>query len=278
VLKNILLFLYRFAKCIDRMPAMGSRSQMRKFKRRRWGAGLILLMSLAIVVLGVALFFRTEPSQRTGSAALLVERVSVPMISEAPQAVSEQAAPEEEQQAAAQTADSPAKKERDQNQQATAEKPAIPVPKTNEMWLTIPKMDLYDNYVSNSNSLAALDQGAAKRTQTKFPWQEDANTYISAHRVGWPGTQSYYQFYDLPLLSFGDKVYLYDANGTLYTYEVTEIFEVAPSETWVTSQVAGRDMISLQTCIENYGDYWSMGPNWYVRYVVRADRVAVTPA
>ncbi len=32
-------------------------------------------------------------------------------------------------------------------------------------------------------------------------------------------------------------------------------------------------MISLQTCIEDYGDYWTMGPNWYVRYVVRADRV-----
>jgi sortase A len=53
---------------------------------------------------------------------------------------------------------------------------------------------------------------------------------------------------------------------------------VAPSETWVVHQAAGRDMVSLQTCIENYGDYWTMGPNWFVRYVVRADRVAVTPA
>jgi sortase A len=79
------------------------------------------------------------------------------------------------------------------------------------------------------------------------------------------------------LLEYGDKIYLYDANGTTYTYEVTEIFEVAPSETWVVHQAAGRDMVSLQTCIENYGDYWTMGPNWFVRYVVRADRVAVTP-
>jgi hypothetical protein len=37
-------------------------------------------------------------------------------------------------------------------------------------------------------------------------------------------------------------------------------------------------MLSLQTCIENYGDYWTMGPNWYVRYVVRADRVSVQTA
>ena len=50
-----------------------------------------------------------------------------------------------------------------------------------------------------------------------------------------------------------------------------------PSETWVASSDPGRDMVSLQTCIETYGDYWTMGPNWYVRYVVRADRVSVVP-
>jgi sortase A len=251
------------------MAAMGNRSQMRKYRRRRQGAGLILLMSLAILVLGVALFFRTGPFQRT-SGALLVDRVSIPMISEAPQAVSERVTVEDSQS-------DPVTGE-DEKQQAPAEKPVAPIPETNDLWMTIPDLGLYDNYVSNSNAHSALDYGAAKRVDTKFPWQDDANTYISAHRLGWPGTASDHQFYNLPLLEYGDKIYLYDANGTTYTYEVTEIFEVAPSETWVTSQVAGRNMISLQTCIENYGDYWTMGPNWYVRYVVRADRVAVTPA
>jgi sortase A len=229
------------------------------------------------VVLGVALLFRTEPFQRTGGAQL-AERVAVPMISEAPRAVSEQAG---EEQAAAQKEDSQgdAAKEKNEIQQASTEEPVAPVPRTNDMWLTIPKLGLYDNYVTNSDAPSALDSGAAKRLDSEFPWQQgDTNTYISGHRLGWPGTASYYQFYDLPLLTFGDKVYLYDANGTTYTYEVTEIFEVAPSETWVTAPAAGRDVISLQTCIENYGDYWTMGPNWYVRYVVRADRVAVTPA
>jgi hypothetical protein len=32
-------------------------------------------------------------------------------------------------------------------------------------------------------------------------------------------------------------------------------------------------MVSLQTCIENYGDYWTEGPNWFARYIVRANRV-----
>jgi sortase A len=265
------------------MRAMGNRSQMRKFKRRRRGAGLILLMSLAIIVLGVALFFRTDPFQRA-SGTLLVDRISVPMISDAPQAVAEQAAPEEDT-AAVEKADSQnaATKGGGEKQQAVAEKPVAekpvaPVPETNDLWMTIPDLGLYDNYVSNSNAHSALDYGAAKRVETKFPWQDDANTYISAHRLGWPGTASDHQFYNLPYLEYGDKIYLYDANGTTYTYEVTEIFEVMPSETWVTNQVAGRNMISLQTCIENYGDYWTMGPNWYVRYVVRADRVSVTPA
>jgi len=260
------------------MRAMGNRSQMRKFKRRRRGAGLFLLASLAMIVLGVVVFSRAVPSGGTDEA-LLVDRVSVPMISEAPQAVAEQAPPEEEAAASGgdQTQDEAAKEGEEKQQTATKpEHPAIPVPKTNDLWMTIPDLGLYDNYVSNSDAHSALDYGAAKRVETKFPWQEDANTYISAHRLGWPGTASDHQFYNLPMLEYGDKIYLYDANGTTYTYEVTEIFEVAPAETWVTNQVAGRDMISLQTCIENYGDYWTMGPNWYVRYVVRGDRVAVT--
>jgi sortase A len=249
---------------------MGNRSRRRKFRRRRQRAGFVLLVSLAIVVLGVALFFRTEPFERMGGTPL-AERVAVPMISEAPQAVAEQAAAEGSRSKAAGGEDN--------EREATVEEPVAPVPETNDMWLTIPKMGLYDNYVSNSSAHSALDSGAAKRVDSEFPWQQgDTNTYISGHRLGWPGTASYYQFYDLPLLTYGDKVYLYDANGTTYTYEVTEIFEVAPSETWVTQPAAGRDVISLQTCIENYGDYWTMGPNWYVRYVVRADRVAVTPA
>ena len=251
---------------------MGNRSQMRKFKRRRRGAGFILLMSLAIIVLGVTLFLRTDPFQRT-SGASVVERVTVPMISEAPQAASEPAANEGE------GSRNEAAKEKNERERAVAEEPVAPVPRTNDLWMTIPKLGLYDNYITNSNAHSALDAGAAKRVESEFPWQQgNTNTYISAHRLGWPGTASHHQFYNLPLLTFGDKIYLGDANGTTYTYEVTEVYEVAPTETWVTESVSGRDIVSLQTCIENYGDYWTMGPNWFVRYVVRADRVAVTRA
>jgi sortase A len=255
---------------------------MRKFKRRRRQASFVLLISLVIIVLGITLFFRTDPFQRTGGTST-VDRISVPMIAQAPEAVAEQTENKERSQGKGAAVEDNSQGKgaavEDKKEQATAEEPVAPVPKTNDLWMTIPKMDLYDNYVSNSNAESALDYGAAKRTDTEFPWQQgDTNTYISAHRVGWPGTASNYQFYDLPLLTFGDKIYLYDANGTTYTYEVTEIFEVMPTETWVTEPVRGTDVITLQTCIENWGDYWTMGPNWYVRYVVRADRVAATPA
>jgi sortase A len=243
---------------------------MRKFKRRRQQAGFVLFMSLVIIVLGVTLFFRTDPLQRTG-ATLTVGRISVPTIARAPEAVAQQTENKDSPQGKGAAVE-------DKKEQAAAQEPVAPVPKTNELWMTIPKMDLYDSYVTNSSAHSALDYGATKRVDTEFPWQNDANTFIVGHRLGWPGTGSDRIFYNLPLLTFGDKIYLNDANGTTYTYEVTEIFEVAPTETWVVKPVQGRDMVSLQTCIENYGDYWSMGPNWYVRYVVRADRVAVTPA
>jgi sortase A len=252
---------------------VGTRSNKRKFRRRRQRAGFVLLASLIIMFLSGVLFFRTEPLWETNSAP--VGRVEAPAVFEAPEAIAEGAT---EDVAGEKVAPSEEEQKKEGPKTPAEDKPAIPTPATNDMWLTIPKLGLYDNYVANSDDPAALDQGAAKRVSTKFPWQEDANTYIAAHRLGWPGTASDHQFYNLPNLVYGDKVYLYDSNGTTYTYEVTEIIEVLPSETWVTKAEPGRDMISLQTCIENYGDYWTMGPNWYVRYVVRADRVGVTPA
>ncbi len=267
------------------MRRMGTRSDKRKFRRRRQRAGFVLFVSLVIVVLGGVLFARTAPFQETSSGP--IERVGVPLISAAPKVVTEVGAKQAARQAAGENEEGAARKEeaakkeeRQKKEQAAAERePAIPVPATNDMWLTVPKLGLYDNYVANSSNPLALDAGAAKLVETGFPWQEGyTNTYISAHRLGWPGTASHHQFYNLPLLTYGDKIYLYDANGTTYTYEVTEIFEVLPAVSWVTGPVAGRDMVSLQTCIENYGDYWTMGPNWYVRYVVRGDRVAVDPA
>ena len=270
-----------------------------------------MLVSLAVVAFGAMLFARMGPpgELRTSPVAdaerTPVERVESPDLAGAPEVVAERegesaeallAAEEEENKTAAEkesverradreAAERAEVKEAAEKQQAEKERaqknaaPAeIPTPPTNDLWMSIPALGLYDNYVANSNDPAALDVGAAKTVQSGFPWQDNANTYISAHRIGYPGTASDHQFYNLPLLQLGDVIYLGDANGTTYTYEVTGFQEVTPADSWVTGPQAGRDMVSLQTCIENFGDYWTMGPNWYVRYIVQADRVSVDPA
>lgn len=167
------------------------------------------------------------------------------------------------------------------------EEPDPPVPANKTMSLSVPRLaQVQGDTVLNSDSPEAMDRAAIKLPSTGFPWQEGANTYIAGHRIGWEGTQSRYQFYALPAMRNGDAVYLTDANGTTYEYRVTEKFAVKPSENWVTEPVAGRDMITLQTCTDSVdpSTWWDItpklmesGPN-SGRLVVRADKVATYPA
>ena len=147
------------------------------------------------------------------------------------------------------------------------------VPSDTTMYLTISKIGLYDIPVYEGTSEASLSAGTGHMPGTGYPWVAGSNTYIAGHRIGYPGTLSDHVFWDLPSLAVGDQVVVTDSLGQSYTYAVSEVLEVPITDLSVTAPV-GRDVVSLQTCIENYGDYWAAGPNWYVRYVVRADRVA----
>ena len=274
---------------------MGKRSDRRKFRRRRRWAGFLLLVSLALVVFGAQFlmgmgFPDLQPAASRTAEKVGVQRVKSPDVAHAPEAVGKQTADEVALLASEEDQKTPAEKEQVDKQAAQkaherAKKPdepqqtALPDPPTDDLWFSIPALGLYDQYVTDTNDFSAMDYGAIKLPNSGFPWQKGANTYIAAHRLGWPGTGSYHQFYNLPALAVGDVVYLGDANGTTYTYKVTNFKEIAPNQAAeVTGPQNGRDMVSLQTCIENYGDYWTMGPNWYVRYIVQADRVSVTPA
>ena len=271
---------------------MGKRSDRRKFRRRRRWAAFFLLLSLALLVFGVMLLTGMGSPEKQPAATGGIERAASVRVNGAPKVASGQktdraeflASEEEDNKTevdkeAAQKADEKEAAGDQAAQKPDPKKPsAIPTPPTNDLWMSIPALGLYDNYVTNSAAHSAMDYGAIKLPHTAFPWQDNANTYIAAHRLGWPGTASYHQFYNLPLLAEGDVIYLGDVNGTTYTYEVTGFKEITPDETWVTTPQPGRDMLSLQTCIENFGDYWTMGPNWYVRYIVQADRVSVDVA
>jgi sortase A len=251
---------------------MGKRSDRRKFRRRRRWAAFFVLLSLALVVSGVMFLTRMGTAENLPAATGGVERAASVRVAQAPEAASGQEKNEVDKEAAQE----PDPKKRS----------ATPMPPTNDLWISIPALGLYDVYVTNTSDPreghagpeTPLDYGLIKLAHTDYPWQPNANTYIVGHRLGWPGTGSYHIFYNLPLLANGDVIYLGDANGTTYTYEVTEFHEITPDETWVTTPKPGRDMVSLQTCIENFGDYWTMGPNWYVRYIVQADRVSVDVA
>ena len=170
----------------------------------------------------------------------------------------------------AETADKAANKAEPENE-ASASPPAT-VPAGALMSLSVPAMGISDVPVVEGTSEASLSQGAGLRPGTGYPWVAGSNTYIAGHRIGYPGTPSDHVFWNLPNLVQGDQILITDSNGTTYTYAVTEIFEVSPADLSVTAPTGG-DVVSLQTCIEDYGDYWTPGPNWFVRYVVQAERV-----
>jgi sortase A len=111
---------------------------------------------------------------------------------------------------------------------------------------------------------ALKDNGAIHLEGTGFPWQEGSNTYLAGHRLGYPGTESFLTFYDLNKLESGDKVFVEDSGGTEYTYKVYKSFVTGPSDLSVTRPVAGKSVLTLQTCTL---------PNYKDRLIVRADLI-----
>ncbi len=225
------------------------------------------------LLLGINLRTSEEPVERaaTPETALANETEDLQRAAEQEAAFVASAMKAAAEKAAKQRAAERAEKEAAPRAASPDFQAAIPVDTT--MYLTIPKLGLNDIPVLEGTSEAVLSQGVGHLPGTGYPWLAGSNTYIAGHRLGYPGTISDHIFWELPSLVVGDQVILEDSLGQSYTYQVSQIMEVSPADLSVTGTVGG-DMVSLQTCIENYGDYWTAGPNWYVRYVVRAQRVA----
>jgi sortase A len=143
-------------------------------------------------------------------------------------------------------------------------------PENPGMTLTVPEMrrvnemPVYDAPMSDKS---ALHHGVLHATGTGFPWQRGANVYIAGHRLGFPATKSYLVFWDLNKLENGDEVILTDANGTTYTYEVFRTLVVNPYAHYVTRPVAGKSIVSLQTCTL---------PDYKQRLIVQAELTSVS--
>ena len=153
---------------------------------------------------------------------------------------------------------------------AAKNKFAPEAPAQTTLKLTVPEMERVEDvpvYDGRKDNKAALRKGTLHVKGTGYPWQRVANVYIAGHRLGFPGTKSHLVFWDLDELENGDEVILTDANGTTYTYEVFKKFVVSPNDVHVMRPVAGKNIVSLQTCTL---------PDYAKRLIVQAELKSVS--
>lgn len=138
-------------------------------------------------------------------------------------------------------------------------------PEDKTLYLSVPKIGLEGIPVYNSTSEEDLRASAVHVPATGFPWQEGANVYIAAHRIGYPGTGSDHLFYDLDLVVAGDEILLTDAAGDTYVYRVTEQKIVDQDNVAVMDTPDdGSSIVTLQSCTL---------PDYAKRLIVQADLV-----
>ena len=125
-------------------------------------------------------------------------------------------------------------------------------PESKKLELTVPALDRVDGVpvydAPESGYEKALHDGVVHVRGTGFPWHDVANVYIAGHRVGYPGTKSDLVFWDLDKLEMGDEIFLTDADGTRYTYEVFEKRVISPDTVSIMRPTKGENIVSLQTC------------------------------
>jgi sortase A len=146
---------------------------------------------------------------------------------------------------------------------------ASPPKKDVTMKLSIPSMQHVDNvpvYTASARNQPALRNGTLHLAGTGFPWQREANVYIAGHRLGYPRTKSFLVFWDLNRLRMGRRVVLTDSEGERYIYRVYDRFVLGPDDASATKPIAGRNVVSLQTCTL---------PNYTDRLIVRAELVRI---
>ena len=128
----------------------------------------------------------------------------------------------------------------------------VKTPESKRFELTVPALDRVDGVpvydAPESGYEKALHDGVVHVRGTGFPWQDVANVYIAGHRVGYPGTKSNLVFWDLNELKKGDKIFLTDADGMRYTYEVFEKRVISPHTVSILRPKRGKNIVSLQTC------------------------------
>ena len=144
-------------------------------------------------------------------------------------------------------------------------------PERKMLRVTIPGMDQVRNskvpYAASDDEDAFRKYTGVHLQGTGDPWDREANVYIAGHRLGYPATDSFLAFWDLNVLHKGDKIFVTDANGKRYVYEVFREFVVSPTQVSVTRPLEGRNILTLQTCTL---------PDYSRRLIVQAEKVVQT--
>jgi sortase A len=139
----------------------------------------------------------------------------------------------------------------ERTQQQSAEEQAN-APEDPTLNITVPSMERINNAPipdTFGDDEEALKNFAGVHLQgTGFPWQAEANVYIAGHRLGYPNTPSFLAFWDIDSVVEGDQIFVTDANGRDYTYEVFQTLEVDPTDLFVTEPLEGRNILTLQSC------------------------------
>ena len=146
-------------------------------------------------------------------------------------------------------------------------------PEDKTLKLTVPAMSrIEDDEIPSTDGgdEASLKKFAAIHLEgTGFPWQDEANVYIAGHRLGFPNTESWLTFWDMDAVAVGDEIFVTDAEGTEYTYEVFKEFVTGPADLSVTRPVPGKNILTLQTCTL---------PDYSKRLIVQAELVQTVDA
>jgi sortase A len=144
-------------------------------------------------------------------------------------------------------------------------------PERKMLRVTIPGMDQVRNskvpYAASDDEDAFRKYAGVHLQGTGDPWDREANVYIAGHRLGYPATDSFLAFWDLNVLEKGDKIFVTDADGKRYVYEVFREFIVPPTQVSVTRPLEGRNVLTLQTCTL---------PDYSKRLIVQAEKVVRT--
>jgi len=139
-------------------------------------------------------------------------------------------------------------------------------PGDDALTVTVPKMErikeaLFPN-THGEDEESLKDFAGIHLDGTGYPWQKEANVYLAGHRLGFPNTDSFLAFWDLDNVQVGDQVFVWDAKGKEYTYEVFRTLQVDPSDLHVTEPLEDRNILTLQSCTL---------PDYAKRLVVQAE-------